>query len=279
MNEQLLQFNEIARFLRKVKLPDVARKLEEELRPIVECDLSKFRITVIGKQNSGKSTLLNVLCGFFDREHFPTGDRIVTKKIDEFEYNDMVFVDTPGLDATQEDEDEANTVLKNGAALFLHSCLTGELDGEECKSLERLVREFDQPQRQIAVLCSKIGDAGGDVGEVIDRVRVQAREIVGDELTFIAIDSIEYRHGCLESEARLVKHSHISEVKDWIETARKVPNKLEGKFTSEWAKVSRSVKVQKEAAERRLKECKRDKENLCVKLHDKWKELRRQWSP
>jgi predicted ATP-dependent endonuclease of OLD family len=229
IRRSLQAFDEITADLHRVGLSDEAYNLKEELRPIVECDPSKFRLTAIGKQNSGKSTLLNVLCSFFKDEKFKTSDYIVTRKNEEYfdKGSNTIFVDTPGLDANQEDDREANRSLKTGVVLFLHSCRTGELDSLECKSLQRLVQEFDQPQRQIAVLCSQTGGTGNGVKEVLDRVRAQAREIVGNEVTVIAMDSIEYKYGRLENDERLIRHSHIPEVEAWIEKARKVLNKLE----------------------------------------------------
>jgi GTPase SAR1 family protein len=277
-DQSLREFDEITAILRQAGLPDEARALKEELRPIVEeYNSSEFRVTVLGKQNSGKSTLLNVLCDHFNDEIFPTGDRIVTKKKQIEKHHGTVFVDTPGLDASDEDDEEAGKALKTGAVLFLHSCLTRELDRQECESLKRLVQEFDQPERQIVVLCSKMGEEINDIDAVVDMVRTQARQIVGDEVAFIPIDSIEYKIGNTDKKEHLIKHSHVTEVSAWIEDARKVPNRLETKFTKRWEEILGKVERQKNAVKKDLEKCHKKRKELLADLRGRWEELQCQW--
>ncbi|MDR1885780.1 MAG: 50S ribosome-binding GTPase, partial [Synergistaceae bacterium] len=58
-------FNWIESQLKKIGLSDEAAKWGS-FRAILDVDFSKFRLIAVGRQNSGKSTLLNTLCGSLD---------------------------------------------------------------------------------------------------------------------------------------------------------------------------------------------------------------------
>lgn len=84
------------------------------------------RIAATGVLKAGKSTMMNCLTGDFENWHFAVD--IVRKTVKEqcFELDGYLFVDTPGLDANEQDSAAALNSLKTAdVILFCHNINTG----------------------------------------------------------------------------------------------------------------------------------------------------------
>ena len=106
--EQLLEKKGYAEIIEKIAddlLGFVSMEVPEECAYCVSqidntvknlLDFDKPKVMVYGIYNSGKSTLINAL---MRQEVAEMADRPMTNQISEFDRNEYVLVDTPGIDA------------------------------------------------------------------------------------------------------------------------------------------------------------------------------------
>ena len=81
-------------------------------------EANDIRIAVFGKYNHGKSTLLNTIIG---KDVFKTSDKRETVKNQTHQYQNVIWVDTPGLDADvtgQDDKEARNGAFTTADVLF-----------------------------------------------------------------------------------------------------------------------------------------------------------------
>jgi predicted GTPase len=245
-------FEGIKSDLEALEMFEEARKWTS-LGPLLDVDLSKFRAIAVGRYNTGKSTLLNVLCDRFDDEWFKTADVIETTEVKEAEYKGVVYVDTPGLGTTHLEDDlkSRGISLSASVVLFVHSCIAGELDAEELGILERLAAERDNPAEQIVILCSKTRDMEQekDVENIVKKIRRQIKGVTSMEINVITIDSLDYRDGKKKNEPALLDTSNIPTLTQWLKERQRMKNPTERQFDAVKAEVSGKIAERKIALE------------------------------
>ncbi|MGM9517435.1 MAG: GTPase [Acidaminococcus sp.] len=90
--------------VREKKIEDIQKSLEQKRQNLLDAT-EKVYIINAGRMNHGKSSLMNAVLG---KEAFKVADIRQTIKNQYEEYQKNVFlVDTPGLDANSEDDQEA----------------------------------------------------------------------------------------------------------------------------------------------------------------------------
>lgn len=96
-----------------------------------------LRVVALGIVNSGKSSLLSALAD--EKDLFPSGDvPRVTRKIQQETRGGLLLVDTPGLDAPDEDVELAfQSATSADIVLWCHSLRMGELRPTELSALRR----------------------------------------------------------------------------------------------------------------------------------------------
>jgi len=95
-------------------------------------------ITIVGGQNTTKSTLASAITGHAKNEAFESGEGRVTQRIQKLIHNGVQYIDTPGLGFMSEDDDEALSVFdETDIFIFTHRADSGELDKEEVMLLEK----------------------------------------------------------------------------------------------------------------------------------------------
>lgn len=182
-------------------------------------DANDIRIAVFGKYNHGKSTLLNAIIG---EEVFKTSDKRQTIKNQTHQHGNIIWVDTPGLDAdvTESDDREA----KDGAfttadALFLvHNINSGELDKYEIKYYQDLIKQKNNYKKKLFLILTQIDQVSTEQLNVI--VSVIEKQL--PELTMLTVSATRYNKGVRENKPALVANSGMKEI-----------FQLLGKFTHE----------------------------------------------
>lgn len=178
-------------------------------------------IAVYGLMNAGKSFLLNVLTDNLEKEYFVTGDQRVTQSTKTLEKDGCIYLDTPGLNANDEnDEAQAQTGIENAdVVLFVHQP-QGALSKAEAAFLKALKNRFGHTAKDnIIVIITKIDkeDDESKIALIHAEVERQCEEIVGDKLQIFDISSVRYRKGRRENKATLERVSHVNELREHVQ--------------------------------------------------------------
>jgi len=168
-------------------------------------------IAVCGLLNAGKSYLLNMLTQHIDQEYFKTADQRETIANKALETEQYIYLDTPGLDATVQDDAAASQGIDEAdIVLFVHQP-QGELDPAEIDFLTQLKTRFRRSAKHsIIIVISKIDKEIESKIDAIDKeIQKQCHEKLGIVFTTFRISNTRYRKGISEKKDGLVQASHI----------------------------------------------------------------------
>jgi len=184
---------------------------------------SMITITCVGLYNHGKSTLLNVLIKDFEYKTFKTADARETTLNKEVIYNDIKYIDTPGLNAQEKDDKKVMEVIqKSDITLFVHTVTTGELNKAEVDFLVKIQKHWKNPQefinRTIFVL-SRIDGIGNyeDIENTKNKMQSQIKDIFDIVPMIVPVSSEDYKEGMLHNEKELIDESNIKILEEKID--------------------------------------------------------------
>lgn len=164
-------------------------------------------VTVIGKYNHGKSSLLNELIG---RDTFAVSDKRETVKLSDSVDLGVRWLDAPGLDADVGSEDDRRALqaawLKSDIRLFVHAAKEGELDAAELALLAELRADSARTKRQTLFVLSQVDQLAdeSELQKVGEAIREQAAGIVLN-----AVSSTRHRKGLEGGKKLLLEKSGI----------------------------------------------------------------------
>ena len=181
----------------------------------------KPRVVNAGLLNAGKSTLFNAICG--QQELFAMAGARRTVKRQAEKLCDFVLVDTPGLDATEEDEKEAFEVYRHSQViLFAHSAIKGEFEAMEIAFLKQLRDLYPDRQlrkKSIIPVITKSANISGDIDKVVNKIRQQWQQAMGVTPEVIyAVRAKTHLKGLAEDKELLCQHSQVPALIDHIQT-------------------------------------------------------------
>ncbi|MFM0703589.1 GTPase [Paraburkholderia sediminicola] len=173
-------------------------------------------VTVLGKFNHGKSTLLNELIG---QGVFAVSDARQTMELDAFDQDGVRWLDAPGLDADVQTEDDRRALRGSweeaDIRLFVHSAREGELDGSEKALLAELAADAGHSRREALVVITQIEEVGEDT--LADILRVIKEQTASLEV--LPVSAIRYRRGREGGKQLLIEKSGMPALKDRIAQA------------------------------------------------------------
>ena len=152
---------------------------------------------------------------------FKVADKRETTENKSYEFNGIVYTDTPGLNAViQDDELAFEAVISSDVNIFVHSQLDGELGKKEMEYLQNLASKHCTSQmlvdktifvmNHIETLCDH------EVQKAKERFIQQIKEAFGFKPILLTAKTTSYIKGMLENKAILAKQSGIKEIKDQI---------------------------------------------------------------
>jgi len=225
---------------------------------------NQITVTCVGLYNHGKSTLLNVLIKDFKYKTFKTADARETTLNKTVVYNDIMYVDTPGLNAQYDDDNKVMEAIENSdITLFVHTITTGEFNKKEIEFLTQIQKHWKNPQefieRTIFVL-SRIDNIENreDIEKTKNKMQEQIKEIFNSNCLTIPISSADYKDGMIDNEEELISESNIKILEkeiallskkskeSIIKTKRK---RFEYKFYELQLKLNQKLKINQEKIE------------------------------
>lgn len=236
------------------EITETANKVNIKSKPVN----SKFKptIAVYGLLNAGKSYLLNMLSDHIEEEFFKCSDARETVDLKKFEGKDYIYLDTPGLDANNDDDltayqgrDSANIII------FVHQA-SSELDKLEVDFLKDVQNKLGSSMEQSVILAiSKIDNLENqqDLNALSSKIADQWENILGYRPQAFNVAAKRYAAGYQNNKLALMKKSgiyelqkHIKHVCNTVDFAalQKTRNNIQIKDTIEQLKVERQKLIE-----------------------------------
>lgn len=169
-------------------------------------------VVAYGLMNAGKSFLLNMLTQHIEEEFFKTNDIRETAEIKRFASEKYIYLDTPGLDANEADDAQAQFGASQAdIVLFLHQP-QGELEANEVKFLKKLKQSFGSyAESNIILVLSKIEkEEQSKIDLIENRVKAQCAQEIGFSPKVFQVSNKRYQTGVLKHKDGLIVQSHIN---------------------------------------------------------------------
>lgn len=183
---------------------------------------NSVKIVNTGMVSSGKSSLYNILINC-NEEYFPTGAARTTTRVSCFDYNNISYIDTPGIDVRDEDDALAfDTIIESDIIVMIHNIRTGPLNQSEVEWLEQITKRMDSVEmcksRIIFVISWKdTREKDKDYYSLVCNVKKQVFDIVGSEVPVFEVSVKKYQQGIEKNKEVLIKNSGIIELKNYLE--------------------------------------------------------------
>lgn len=209
-----------------------------------------LRIVVCGLLKAGKSSLLNALTGNLEKDYFATNAARATAFLAEYPVDDVIYVDTPGIDATEEDDEEAWRGLASAdQVLFAHGLRCGELHQQEIDFLKALKARIPDVVDRLVIVLTRLDECEGAFPVLQAKIAEQIELTLGKCPPLLGTSVTRFRKGVLENKGVLTARSgfpalqdHMARLKDSLaarllfdrtERDNEVRRKLAGLFDLE----------------------------------------------
>lgn len=182
----------------------------------------EIKITNTGMVSSGKSSLYNILIDRQD-EFFKTGAARTTTTADVFQGELCEFVDTPGIDVTEEDDDLAyRTIMSSDLIMMIHNIKTGPLQRREVEWLEKIVQNINDPsavKQRLIFVCSwkDAREKNEDYQEILNTIKQMVFDVTKVEIPFFDVSTKKYKAGVEKNADVLIESSNILQLKQYLQ--------------------------------------------------------------
>lgn len=173
--------------------------------------------------NAGKSFLLNVLLEHVTDEDqpFATGAARVTSRVSQQAKGNAIFVDTPGIDGHEQDDETAWDGI-SGADYFLyaHSLSSTELETQERDFLKTLKNRVQGLRERAVLVITQIDQAPDETTALARQAEIVSafRTAAGFKPKVFAVSATRYAKGMRNAKAVLVEKSGIPALRNWIDS-------------------------------------------------------------
>ncbi len=204
---------------------------------------NKIKIACVGFYNAGKSTLLNALIG---KEFFKSGDIPTTDSVDIYEDENVIYIDTPGLNANENDNMIANLGYSDSdVILFLSDIQSGGLNATEAEYLIELKNTMGSidilKENIIFVFSNKHQVEAENIDKIIIQHKENIKKVLGIEINNVYVyDALTYQEGFKNNEQKLLELSGIIELKSVLETVILEKNQKINEIRNERIKIKKS---------------------------------------
>lgn len=191
------------------------------------------QVVVTGIQNSGKSTLCNLLIGDNDNSTFEIGDREITFDVKREKNNEtgVTIVDTPGFGTHSARKIDFDRLWRQAdVVIYVASVRGGAIsDQEEMLAGLRNLGEKAGLKGRICVVNSKMGESE-HAEEIRDANSALVTQILGADTRVFLLDSHYYQEALKEDDAELARYSGVLDLLGWLDDRMRLPNRSEEIF-------------------------------------------------
>lgn len=203
----------------EVDLDTILNQYKKNLSKIID-DKRYVKIAVAGRMNHGKSSLLNSLIG---DNIFKVQDIRETTANSRYElFEDVLLVDTPGLDANINDDAIANVAYESSnIILFVHNYNVGDFHKGELEALKRIA-DFHNSEafsdRFILVLTGKDAVIDQNDRELIKlKLLKDIKQFCGlQNFPTFEVSNTTFMKGKSENKEKLIVYSGIPTLLEYI---------------------------------------------------------------
>ena len=203
----------------EVDLDTILNQYKKNLSQIID-DKRYVKIAVAGRMNHGKSSLLNSLIG---DNIFKVQDIRETTANSRYElFEDVLLVDTPGLDANINDDAIANVAYESSnIILFVHNYNVGDFHKGELEALKRIA-DFHNSEafgdRFILVLTGKDAVTDQNDRELIKlKLLKDIKHFCGlHNFPIFEVSNTTFMKGKSENKEKLITYSGIPTLLEYI---------------------------------------------------------------
>lgn len=199
----------------------ILRDIEDLNNLINDKNSSKVKVVCAGIYNAGKSTFLNQIVG---KPVFEVGDIPTTTKMQQYENNNVLFIDTPGVNANENDNNTALQIYKDAdLVLFVSNIQNGGLNASEgnyLKEIETILGGEDIFKNNVLFMLSNKHQVDEiAIPKIVEEHKNNINKVMGyiPENIFV-FDSCTYENGCKNKENALINESGFLDIKKVIDT-------------------------------------------------------------
>lgn len=210
----------------------------------------EIKIANTGMVSSGKSSLYNVLTENVENERFPTGAARTTTIADSYHYHDLLYIDTPGIDVRDIDDDIAfGTIMEADLILIIHNIKTGPLTKAEYDWVKRLgeaIPDDEARRRRLIFVCTWKDMREKEEGyqEIYQKACEMVFEALNTEIRCCDVSVLKYQNGIKKEKPLLCEKSGINELRNMIDQMAKEYAEVKTEYAREqYRKVAEEVKV------------------------------------
>ena len=203
----------------EVDLDKILNQYKKNLSQIID-DKRYVKIAVAGRMNHGKSSLLNSLIGDNIFKVQDIRETITNSRYELFE--DVLLVDTPGLDANINDDAIANVAYESSnIILFVHNYNVGDFHKGELEALKRIA-DFHNSEafsdRFILVLTGKDAVTDQNDRELIKlKLLKDIKQFCGlQNFPTFEVSNTTFMKGKSENKEKLIIYSGIPTLLEYI---------------------------------------------------------------
>ena len=189
-------------------------------------DGKKIFIVNAGRMNHGKSSLFNSL---LNKPVFAVDDIRTTMTRQDADFSqDVVMVDTPGLDADSSDDKVAfDAYRRANLIVFVHTVKTGAVERDDIDSLNRMAKDAVSPEyfwRHFVLVFSNIDEYDADDAEDSKKMRIIEEESLRNiksgcgehDFPIFRVSNAYFQDGNEANSEQLIAMSGIQELKEYI---------------------------------------------------------------
>ena len=259
-------------------LKTIVNNYEDKLNQIIS-DSDKFYLVNAGRMNHGKSSLLNSLTGQVE-DVFEVQDKRTTVKNKIYQYNkNIYFIDTPGLNANDSDDQEAIKAYKKAnLILFVHNLSVGDIRKEEVKDIKTIISCFNSidnlANKFVLVLTGKDAiQSKDDLNNIKSKVLLDIKNETGlSGFKVFTVSNTTYKNGLKNNKDKLIEHSGIKLLHEYIDSFimssnSEIQDRICERIDLETERITRKLELLKDERTKNLKKQEKDINEFKIRLN------------